>query len=258
LEKKFKFKKLTVVFMITFLFLVVGCYFGLEKVVPEDSEIGKTIFVLKNVFNKNIITKVDTGDKKLVALTVDDGPDPRFTPKVLAILKKYHCQATFFVVGRFAVLYPDLIKREVMDGHEIENHTYSHPDLQKDSGLKVDEEISENQSVILTLTNRRSVFFRPPKALFNREVVDIASAKGYKIVLWTVCVEHHRSKTIQDMAQRVIKRAQPGIIILAHDGRLDRTRTIEALPLIIQGYQKRGYRFVTLEQLVKNQVKTKG
>ena len=215
------------------------------------TEMSKTLFQIETLFNHKLITHAATKEK-LVALTIDDGPDPRFTPQDLDILKRYHVPATFFVVGQSCEKYPDLIKRELAEGHEIENHTYTHPDLQNDNLLQTEEEISKAQEVIERLTNKRPVYFRPPKRLFTNETVDIAEANGYQTILWSICVEHHACKTVDDMANRVIKAAKPGTIILTHDGRLDRSRSVEALPLIIEGYQKKGYRFVRLDELLKS------
>lgn len=237
--------------------LMLAGYLLLEPIYREDSDLGRDLFIVKSLFNPKLIKSVDTGGEKLAALTFDDGPDPRFTPQVLEILKHYDVKATFFVIGQSAVLYPDLIRQEVNAGHEIENHTYTHPYLEKDSGLRVEEEISQTEAVIETLTHRKPAYFRPPRRLFNQKVIDIADLNGYQMILWEIGIEHHAAKTPADMAQRVIDKASLGIIILAHDGRLNRTRTIEALPLVIQGYQDQGYRFVTLAELMKRGAQVK-
>jgi peptidoglycan/xylan/chitin deacetylase (PgdA/CDA1 family) len=216
-----------------------------------NNELGKTLFQIETLFNHKLITRAATKEK-IVALTIDDGPDPRFTPAVLDILKRYYVPATFFVVGQSCEKYPEIIKRELAEGHEIENHTYTHPDLRSDSGLQTEQEILKNQAVIERLTNKRPHYFRPPKRLFTNNTVDVAEDNGYETILWSVCVEHHAAKAVEDMANRVIKYAKPGTIILTHDGRLDRTRSVEALPLIIEGYQKQGYRFVRLDELLKS------
>ena len=225
-----------------------------EETGSAENELGKTLFQIETYSNHKLITKVDTNEK-IVALTFDDGPDPRFTLTVLNILKRYEVPATFFVVGKSCEIYPQIIKRELAEGHEIENHTYTHPDLRKDSGLQTKIEILKNQAVIERLTNKKPHYFRPPKRLFTNNTVDVAEDNGYETILWTVCVEHHAAKTVEDMANRVINKAAPGTIILAHDGRLDRSRTMEALPLIIEGYQKKGYRFVRLDELLSSDSK---
>lgn len=210
-------------------------------------------YLLAASLNHNIITDFDTGNEKLAALTFDDGPDARYTPKVLDILEKYNIKATFFVVGESCGDYPELIRQEIKAGHEVENHTYTHPDLVKDITISTEEEIVRTQHVIEAVSGRKPCYFRPPRGLFTDETIDFAEGNGYKVVLWTIGVEYKKSRTAKAMADRVIKAAKPGIIILAHDGRLNRTKTIEALPLIINGYQKKGYRFVTLQELLSYQ-----
>lgn len=215
----------------------------------DESALSKSYLLVSNL-NHNIITKYDTGKEKMVALTFDDGPDATYTPKVLNILKKYNIKATFFVVGENVQAQPGLIRQEISEGHEVENHTFTHPDLVKDITISTEEEIIRTQHVIEAVSGRKPCYFRPPKGLFTDDTIDIAESNGYIVVLWTIGVEHQKSKTSKAMADRVIKAAKPGIIILAHDGRLDRTKTVNALPLIIKGYQKRGYRFVTLQELL--------
>ena len=247
-------KKKFLILLVVFIILLVArnnLHFIGKETGEAKTEIGKVLFQIETFFNHKLITKGKT-EEKIVALTFDDGPDPRFTPAVLDILKRYQIPATFFVVGQSCEKYPEIIKREQAEGHEIENHTYTHPDLTKDNALRTEEEIRKDQEVILGLTNRKSIYFRPPKRLFTNKTVDIAELNDYTVVLWSVCVEHHASKTVEDMANRVIKKASPGTIILTHDGRLDRTRSVEALPLIIEGYQKKGYRFVRLDELLNS------
>jgi peptidoglycan/xylan/chitin deacetylase (PgdA/CDA1 family) len=221
----------------------------------EKIELEKTAFAVSSSFSHNVITHVDTGGEKLVALTFDDGPDPRFTPEILDILKKNNIKATFFVVGENCEAYPDIVRRQVAEGHEIENHTFTHPDLNNDDAINTEKQIIRAEKAIEKITHKKPVYFRPPKRLFKNTTLDVAELNGYTTVLWTIGLEHHKSRTVQDMANRVIKAAKPGTIFLAHDGRLDRTRTVEALPLVIQGYKKQGYRFVTLRELMAYQAK---
>ncbi len=138
-------------------------------------------------------------------------------------------------------------------GHEIENHTFTHPDLTRKADNQVEAEILKTQQAIEKITERSPVYFRPPKRLINRQVIDLVEQQGLTTVLWTVGVENQQCQTVQDMVERVIAKARPGCIILAHDGRLDRSRTLDALPLIIEGYHQMGYRFVTLEELMQYQ-----
>lgn len=196
------------------------------------------------------VYRVNTNGRKLVALTLDDGPDPRFTPQVLDILRNYHVPATFFVIGSHAQKCPELISRMINEGHEVENHTNSHADLDQCSKPQIGLEIQQNEDTIERITHRNQHFFRPPKGICNPNIMEIAAQKGYKTVLWTICIERSTLKTSQELAQRVIQAAAPGVIILGHDGNLDRTKTVDALPIIIESYQEAGYKFVTLDELM--------
>ena len=197
----------------------------------------------------NLITRVDTGGKKVLALTFDDGPDAFYTPRILDILWEHRVQATFFVVGENVETYPDLLRRMAYEGHQIENHTHTHPELSKKGGFHIDEEIYRCEKAVESLTGRKTKYFRPPKKLFNDDVVDIAAIRGYTTVLWTVGVENCKTRLPEEMVNRVSHRVVPGAIILAHDGRLDRSKTVEALPLLIKECQQQGYRWVTLDEL---------
>lgn len=220
----------------------------------EDSELSKIVYVMTTRLDDKLITSVDTGGKRLAALSFDDGPDPVFTAGVLDILKRYNIKATFFVVGENVKAQPGLIKREIEDGHEIENHTYTHPDLRKQSEVKTEEEIRKTGQLIELMTGKQSRYFRPPCRLYSKQTINIAERNAYETILWTICVENSKAKTPAEMAKRVLAAARPGMIILAHDGRLDRSATLQALPIIIEGLQEKGYTFVTTDELIKAKV----
>jgi len=187
---------------------------------------------------------------KVVALSIDDGPDPRYTPAVLQILKANHIHATFFVVGREALAYPNLIHEELNDGNEIGNHTFSHPELLNLSPAAIKSEVSRGAAAIESITGRKPQLFRPPKGFFNQNTFDVVRQNHERVIMWTITVEHSAAPTPQLMAQRINRLTKPGYIILMHDGRLNRTRTVEALPIIIHDLKARGFRFVTVSQLM--------
>ena len=151
--------------------LVLGLLWGLKgqlhlfgaEVGSANTEISKNLYMIESSFSPRLITRVDTGNQKLVALTFDDGPDPRFTPQVLDILKEHHAKATFFVVGKSAEANANLIKREIAEGHEVENHTYTHPNLRIDTAIKTEEEIKRCGQTLLFITGQQPHYFRPPK-----------------------------------------------------------------------------------------------
>ncbi len=191
---------------------------------------------------------------KVVALTFDDGPHPVYTPKILDILRRYNVKATFFLIGKRVERFPQLAQRIVSEGHEVGNHTYSHPsDLPKENWDEVRLEIEKCSAAIERVTGVRPKFFRPPKGFLNYKVLTLAQVEGYTLVFWTVSADHKDAPTPQAMAQRVLKLVHPCAIILMHDGRIpSRWKDVKALPLIIEGLQRRGYKFVTISELLNS------
>lgn len=191
-------------------------------------------------------------DAKTVALTFDDGPVPAYTPKILDILKKYHVHATFFVVGQYAESHPEIIHRMVVEGHEVENHTYDHPILTSISIKSMRNEIAHCHWVIGKLTGKEPHFFRPPHEIFDARLIQaLKDFPNYDICLWSVALEHHEVKTPKAMADRVLAQDYNGEIILAHDGRVmsNRRTTVAAIPYLIKGFKKKGYSFKTLREM---------
>lgn len=190
---------------------------------------------------------------KLVALTFDDGPDPLYTKEIMAVLKQYQIPATFFVVGEIAKEHPEILRQEVAEGHELANHTYTHIKMldmaQAPDQKEMLQEISATNDFLESITGKKIKFFRPPWGKYTPEQQELIQSLGMEIVLWNICVENSHATTPEKMADRVIKAAKPNMIILAHDGRLDRSRTVAALPLIIESLQNQNYTFVTLTDL---------
>ncbi|MGE5554572.1 MAG: polysaccharide deacetylase family protein [Betaproteobacteria bacterium] len=200
-----------------------------------------------------LVYSVPTRDK-VVALTVDDGPDPRFTPAILSVLERERVPATFFVVGQNVAAHPDLVRRAVQDGCEVGNHTYSHPEMAGLTPEALTAEIARDETEIVAATGRHAVYFRPPKGYLDRRSFQVIQDAGYRVILWSVALEHHDLLTPAAMAERVFEKVEPGAIILLHDGRIDRALSVEALPLIIRGLRQRGYRFLTVSQLLEHGV----
>lgn len=252
MEAMSKIRSLFIVIGIISCFIIVPVTVAKVGSESEDEDLNpnRTMLMLGYYFNGDIITGVETGGQKLVALTFDDGPDPRYTPKILAMLKHYQIKATFFVVGENAHAHPGIVRQAYKEGHEIANHTYTHPSLNKNKLADVAAEIVSAQDLVEGMIGRYPQYFRPPRRLYNHQVIKAAHACNLQVVLWTVCVENHSCPTPEKMAARVLKRMRPGTIILAHDGLLPRDQTLHALPEIIEGYQSKGYTFVTLSELM--------
>lgn len=195
--------------------------------------------------------------EKLAALTFDDGPHPEFTPAVLDVLDKHNVRATFFMVGSFVELYPEIAKEVADRGHAIGNHTYSHParlELLPDWAIL--REAKRCAEAIHRATGQRPVLFRPPRGRLGSRAVEVLSGTRYKVVLWTVSADHHEARTPQEMAARVLKRICPGAIILLHDGSAPaRWRDVVATSILIEALHARGYRLVTVPELLQSEQK---
>ncbi len=141
--------------------------------------------VLDNQASNGAILENGPEDKKVIAITFDDGPHPRYTLLILDLLKQYNVKATFFVIGKHAELYPEVLIREVKEGHEIGNHTFSHIDIRKISKEKIQEEFDKTQNIILSIIGNKPKLFRPPFGFYNKSVIDIANKEKCQIVIWS-------------------------------------------------------------------------
>ncbi|WP_141431128.1 polysaccharide deacetylase family protein [Bacillus sp. 03113] len=203
------------------------------------------------------LNRLNKSPNKEIALTFDDGPDPKYTRKILEILNQHHIKATFFIIGKNALKHQDIIKQMVQDGHEIGNHTYSHPNTDKMSYEKVKFELNVNERIIQGLTGRSTLLYRSPYGdanvqyyPSNFERMKDLTRLGYITVNYDVDSKdwtEHESKPIVD---RVINQTEDGNIILLHDGGGDRSATVQALPQIIENLQSKGYRFVPISELM--------
>lgn len=184
--------------------------------------------------------------EKWIALTFDDGPHPKFTERLLKILRDQGVQATFFVVGRQVELHPELLQKIFDEGHELGNHTYSHPDLRNLSGIELTAELDKTHALVESITQQNMKFFRPPGGRYNLSVVRAAGDLGYTMALWTVFPQDHTRPPVGTLRNRILKAAGNGGVVLLHSGV---ESTMDALPGIISDLKKRGYRFATLSQM---------
>ncbi len=190
--------------------------------------------------------------KKCVALTFDDGPDPRYTEKILEILEEYNAKATFFVIGENAQKYPDLVLKEYNMGHEIGNHTYSHPNLKKISVAKFIDEIEKTQCIVEDITGERPKLFRPPGGYLNNKIVDELHELDVFSVLWSwrQDTKDWTCPAVKNIVSTVILNLQDGDIILFHDYNSKKSPTPEALKQILENLSSKGYSFVTISELI--------
>lgn len=210
-------------------------------------------------------------ERKSIALTIDDGPADPYTGEILDVLKASHVSATFFVIGENAERYPDLVKRMWKEGHEIGNHTFTHPNMGDVSDGRAKLELNATQRALQSTLGHSTILFRPPynadaEPTSAEEVkpIVLASELGYYTVGeyidpqdWNLQMAlpggKTKLRTAKDIAQDVIAQVHTGHgnTVLLHDGGGDRTQTVEALPLIISSLQKEGYHFVTVSHLMK-------
>lgn len=183
-----------------------------------------------------------------VALTFDDGPDPTCTAEVLDILDRYGARATFFVVTSEARKYPDLVARILADGHEIAHHTHTHPDMRAITPreIKTEFELARDAFGEIGVTPR---WYRPPRKSLCYTQKWLAREHGMGIALWTRSLERSRFESASEVVETVVAETGPGDILLAHDGRLDRAMTVEALPGVLEGLAGKGLDVVTLSEL---------
>lgn len=200
----------------------------------------------------SVIYEVRSRGKK-VALTFDDGPDHKYTPQILDILRKYNIHATFFLVGEHAEKYPDMVKRIKDEGHAVGNHTWDHQDLEKLSTDGIKDEITKADTELERLTGGKPTLFRAPYGAVSAEVTMIAAETGHQMIGWSVDTMDWDGKSIAQIFSAVRKEGKPGSIILQHsaggkNGNL--SNTVAALPQIIAYFQKNGYTFVTVPELL--------
>jgi cellulose synthase/poly-beta-1,6-N-acetylglucosamine synthase-like glycosyltransferase/peptidoglycan/xylan/chitin deacetylase (PgdA/CDA1 family) len=200
----------------------------------------------------------------LVALTFDDGPDPTWTPRVLDILKQEQVPATFFIIGENGQQNPELVRRIVAEGHDIGNHTFTHPNLGEIPGPLVDLELNATQRLIESETGRSTTLFRPPyfgdaEPQTPDEVGPVVRANRLGYLTVGLRVDPDDWDQPRATADVIVEKTVEGVtskdpdasgqIVLLHDGGGDRSQTVEALPRLIHELRARGYRFVTTTEL---------
>lgn len=193
-------------------------------------------------------------NRKQIALTFDDAPDPRFTPQILDVLARYRVCATFFVVGERAAKHPDLLRRIVSEGHIVGNHSYNHPVFSKLSINKFQSQIWQTDEVIRRIAGISPLLIRPPYGELLPQQVRWGKGMGFTIVNWDVDSEDWRKNpSSSKVLANIRKTLQPGSIVLQHAGGGEGQSlagTIDALPVLIEQLQGKGYDMVTLPELL--------
>ena len=187
-------------------------------------------------------------DGPYIALTFDDGPSPVLTPKLLDLLAARHLKATFFVVGQNAADHPDILKRAVREGHEIANHSWSHPNLGKMSDEAVRRELQKTDDAIAAAIGKRPTLMRPPYgSITANQKKWIHQEFGYRIIIWDVDPLDWKRPGPSVVTARILKETKAGSIVLAHD---IHPPTIEAMPKTFDQLIEKGFKSVTVTELL--------
>lgn len=184
------------------------------------------------------------GSDKMVALTFDDGPNGN-TDTLLDILEDKDVTATFFVVGRMVEKYPQLLEEIFNRGHEISNHTYSHPNLIMLSPREVMYELDKTRGLISEVIGKDPHFFRPPGGKYNQRILKIAEAAGYTMVMWDINTNDLTSAP-EKIYREIVNQAEDGDIVLLHNGT---TNTIEIIGKVIDELRRKGFEFATVSEI---------
>jgi len=243
--KKITMKKLIFLSLIFIIFIILAV-------------ISFTVF-----FDEAVIVRRDTiyhvpSSEKVVALTFDDGPSPVWTPRILDVLKEGQVKATFFMLGMHAERYPDVARRVAEEGHEIGNHTYDHHGVFYYKPEELDREVREAEKIIKSITGIKTKYFRPPKAWLTKKEKKQLKEMGYETVLWSLNSKDWVTFDDRYIVNYILGHIRPGDILLFHDsggvfkpegGR--RKETVKAVSRLIGKLKERGYRFVTISQLLE-------
>jgi peptidoglycan/xylan/chitin deacetylase (PgdA/CDA1 family) len=187
-------------------------------------------------------------DGPYIAMTFDDGPHATNTPKLLEMAAQRHIKLTFFVLGECIEQNPDVLRREVAEGHEIGNHSWSHPNLAKLSDEGVRTQLQRTEDIIVKTTGLRPKLMRPPYGeLTKRQRQWVNRDFGYKVILWDVDPLDWKRPGSDVVARRIIAGARPGSIILSHD---IHPPTIAAMPQVFDTLLAKGFKFVTVSELL--------
>ncbi|WP_293197191.1 polysaccharide deacetylase family protein [Paenibacillus sp.] len=190
--------------------------------------------------------------EKVVAFTFDDGPHPVYTYQVLEIFRRAGGHATFFMIGKEMEAYPDIAAEVHREGHEIANHTYTHPNLTELTLEEADEELRQAERLVQEVTGKSARSFRPPFFGVNEDILSLATERGYRTIGavnggardWdNPGVEH-----ILEHTRSVVK---PGSVLIFHDGYGDRSQTVEAVRVLVEELTAEGYRMVTVSELLE-------
>ena len=188
-------------------------------------------------------------DAPVIAITFDDGPHPQNTPRLLDMLKERGIKATFFMVGKCATTWPAVVKRIADEGHEVANHSWSHPNLAPMKETRIMDQLQQTHDAIVKACGVAPILYRPPYGSIRMtQRKAIHDRFGYPTILWDVDpLDWQSPRTVTKVHNRILAQTKPGSIILCHD---IHEPTIDAMPSVLDELLARGYRFVTVTELI--------
>ena len=231
-----------VLFVVALLVILPRVISAQEKAATAPAPLPK-----KGVAEKITYSEVNV-DGPYIAMTFDDGPHATNTPKLLDMAAKRHIKLTFFVLGECVQQNPAVLQREVAEGHEIGNHSWSHPNLAKLSDEAVRSQLRRTDDLIFKTAGVRPTLMRPPYGeLTKRQRIWVNHEFNYKVILWDVDPLDWKRPGPSVVAGRIIAGTRPGSIILSHD---IHPPTIEAMPQVFDALLAKGFKFVTVSELL--------
>ncbi|QEK12540.1 polysaccharide deacetylase family protein [Crassaminicella thermophila] len=210
------------------------------------SDFGNMIIGVMNKDKVLPIYCVDTEEKK-IAISFDAAWGDQYTNGILDILDKYNVKTTFFLVGFWVDKYPDMVKKIQDKGHEIGNHSSTHPHMSKLSVGQITQELNETGEKIEKITGVKPILFRPPFGDYNNRLIETAKKNGYYTIQWDVDSLDWKELGAQPVVDRVTRNVKKGSIVLFHN---NAKYVLEYLPLVIERLQREGYEIVPISELI--------
>ncbi|WP_130807440.1 polysaccharide deacetylase family sporulation protein PdaB [Senegalia massiliensis] len=236
--KKYLFKKINIIILFSIILLVLSIIF-IKSSDPNIAEVFSTD-------KKLPIYGVDRDDKK-VAISFDAAWGDEFTKEILDILDENNIKTTFFLVEFWVDKYPELVKEIDKRGHEIGNHSSSHPYMSELSEKQIVEELKKTEEKIHKLTGKTTVLFRPPYGDYNNRLIEVSNKNNYHVIQWSIDSLDWKEKGVQPVVDRVIKDINSGSIILFHN---NAKYVTGYLPIILKELKEKGYEIVPISEVI--------
>jgi len=207
--------------------------------------------VLSTAEGPRAVDSVETNEKK-IALTFDISWGEKYALPILEVLNKYQLkETTFFLSAAWAERHPEIVERIVEDGHEIGSHGYQYKNYTEWENEKIRKDIIQAEQVLNELTDKKPTLLRPPNGNFDKRVLNIADRLNYTVIHWSVDSRDWKNPGTEQIVANVVNEVSPGDIVLLHASDSAK-QTAKALPVIIDQLKQKGYRFVSVSELIAN------